>query len=64
MALGSLSVDAVFALALYSVCSSLMLVINKMAITQVPLPSTVTLLQLVTCVGVIFFVRAYDPKKV
>jgi hypothetical protein len=45
-------------LLLYSACSSLMLVVNKMAITSMPLPSVVTLVQLLSCSAFILGLRA------
>eukprot|EP00047_Mylnosiga_fluctuans_P004676 m.235912 g.235912 ORF g.235912 m.235912 type:complete len:332 (-) comp12901_c0_seq1:134-1129(-) len=45
----AISGEAIWACLWYSVCSSLMLILNKLAVTYIPLPSFVTFVQLASC---------------
>jgi GDP-mannose transporter len=46
----------VFAVLAYSVCSSMMLVTNKLAMSSFPVPAMVTLIQLVTCTAFVYVI--------
>lgn len=56
--------EIAIALLSYSACSSLMLIANKLAITSIPLPSLVTLVQLISCTAFIFALSARHPALV
>lgn len=58
------SVETIGALLAYSACSSLMLIVNKVAVSEFPLPSLVTLLQLVFCCFTIFAIYKANPAIV
>jgi hypothetical protein len=63
-AMDSINMETAVALLSYSACSSLMLIANKMAITNIPLPSLVTLVQLISCTAFIFALSARYPNLV
>lgn len=52
--------EVVFAITLYSLCSSSMLIINKLAVTSFPMASFVTSFQLYFCSIVVLVMNQYD----
>ena len=56
--------DVVIAVGSYSLCSSLMLVVNKMAVASIPVPSLVTIIQLLFCTLVVLALKYGGAIKV
>lgn len=51
-------------LSAYSACSSLMLIVNKLAVQYMPIPSVVTLAQLVSCSIFCVILAHFQPSMV